>query len=282
MAFGVTGWLLLLSLAVVLTSAYTTLVLHGILRIASDQRDCMQGRVVDTFKAELLGFSRVIGKPIVESERTLHGEFLTTGYKLGLVHSPENKLVDRVYARRNPHFDSEMNMAFVSLEEVLGRINAREQEVGGSQCAMARWHVTSVDDIDRHRFLSYIESRNSERNIGSFRDVHRGIGNLDRPLGSVRSLLGSKQLKNIHGQQSNSDDNSDNFKFLFPWWGVVLGSAGGCLGISWGWWNMRDNLRLPWSGWSFVAGCLLWAYGATGMLWFLTHAPLCSSAVGVL
>src|SRR5262249_52707390 len=78
--------------------------------------------------------------------------------------------------------------------------------------------------------------------------------------------------------------NSDYFKDSLP---PLKGLIPGLLGfifIAWGWWHLREERYLPFSGIVFLVGCLLWAIGcyfilpwSVGVMFFLPISVSCHS-----
>lgn len=90
---------------------------------------------------------------------------------------------------------------------------------------------------------------------------------LVRSLSSRSSFFSRTHLTKIHDQQADSSERDSDLSPFFPWWGIVLALIG-VVAAGWGWWNLRDGNRPPWSEVSFYLGLVMWGRGLARLITF--------------
>jgi hypothetical protein len=80
--------------------------------------------------------------------------------------------------------------------------------------------------------------------------------------------MGNKSVDARGDSSAERSDKRPNFKRFFPSWNLLLAAFAGIFGISWGWWNLRNERRENLAAVAFVSGILLWGYAYCGLLWF--------------
>jgi hypothetical protein len=139
----------------------------------------------------------------------------------------------------------------------------------------ARWSIcrqylasTTYPDIERGAFAK-IQQYNLRVSTLIIRKVRTRIVAFDfnpRSLIKREVMVRVVPLKVSYNRVSNADNSNTGLEDTLPysprfppWYGILLGIAG-LGGIGWGWWHIKDERSLPWSGISFFLGCVLWGW----------------------
>jgi hypothetical protein len=135
------------------------------------------------------------------------------------------------------------------------RSNAGDVFGGGSPNvlqAINKFYCESFPSNFLNRVQVYIFSNELR---GFFRFI---VGNL--PRSGIGGLFIRTHQPYVDYEQSQGGNGNGDLSPFLPWWCAFFAPIG-IVGISWGWWNFRDNKRLPWSGIVWGVGLIMWGLG---------------------
>ncbi len=90
-----------------------------------------------------------------------------------------------------------------------------------------------------------------------------------RSLNSLNKSYLSLCVEGIDGsgsERSCCDEKHKHIKNYFPPWRFVMAALAGIVGVCWGWWNLRNELRENVGTVAFLGGLILWMYAVGGLL----------------
>jgi hypothetical protein len=131
-------------------------------------------------------------------------------------------------------------------------------------------HGSYVERLDNHpirsnRFLARVSRIKVWMNPRAILPFEISDSSIRRALGSFGGFSRFPRLPSVDTENTESDQDSPYLKRFFPRWCAIFAPFGAIV-LGWGWWNLRDNRRLPWSAISFCVGCIFWIYGFTRLV----------------